>query len=86
MKTLRRLRETRIGDSTMEIGLTVVFGRNDEEWEGRITDIWTLRNGKTLFIIENAVFGSGTARTFTSRDNEVTGFITDVEIEHGFYG
>jgi hypothetical protein len=30
MKTLRRLGETRVGDSTMEIGLTVVFGRNDE--------------------------------------------------------
>jgi hypothetical protein len=35
-RTIRRLRETRVGDSTMEIGLTVVFGRNDEEWQGRI--------------------------------------------------
>jgi hypothetical protein len=85
-KTIRRLRETRVGDSTMEIGLTVVFGRNDEEWKGRIADIWNLRNGKTFFIIKNAVSGSGKVQTFTIRDNEVTKYITDLEIEHGFYG
>jgi hypothetical protein len=67
-RVLRRLRETRVGDSTMEIGLTVVFGRNDEEWKGRIADIWTLRNGKTFFIIKNAVSGSGKVQTFTIRD------------------
>jgi hypothetical protein len=70
----------------MELGLTVVFGRNDEAWKGRISDIWTLRNGKTFFIIKNAVSGSGKVQTFTIRDEEVTGYITDLEIEYGFYG
>jgi hypothetical protein len=45
----QRLHETRIGDSTMHIGLTVVFGRNDEAWKGRIADIGALRNGKTFY-------------------------------------
>jgi hypothetical protein len=83
-RTIKRLREINVGDSTMRIGLTVIFGRNEEEWKGRIADIWNLRNGKTFFIIKNAVFGSGKVQTFTIRDNEVAKYITDLEIEHGF--
>jgi hypothetical protein len=83
-RTMKRLREVKIGDSTMHIGLTVIFGRNEEEWKGRIADIWTLRNEKTFFIITNAVSGSGKVQTFTIRDEEATRYITDLEIEHGF--
>ena len=36
---VKRLKETRAGDSTMHIGLAVVFGRNEEAWTGRIADI-----------------------------------------------
>jgi hypothetical protein len=76
-KTLRRLGETKVGESTLEIGLTVVFGRNEEEWKGRIADIWNLRNGKAFYIIENAVSDSGKVQTFTIRDNEVIKIITE---------
>ena len=83
---VKRLIETKVGDATMQIGLTVVFVNNEEEWKGRITDIQTLYNGKILYEIENAVSGSGKARSFTLQRDDITKFITDLEIEYGFYG
>ena len=83
---VKRLTETKVGDSTMQIGLTVVFVKNEEEWKGRITDIQTLYNGKILYEIENAVSGSGKVQSFTLQRDDITKFITDLEIEYGFYG
>jgi hypothetical protein len=81
-RVLKRLHETRVGDSTMRRGLTVVSGGNGEAWKGRIADISTLRNGKTFYYIENAVSDSGKVRSF---NKEVVEIITDLEIAHGFY-
>ena len=83
---VKRLTETKVGDATMQIGLTVVFVNNEEEWKGRITDIQTLYNGKILYEIENAVSGSDKVQDFTLQRDDITKFITDLEIEYGFYG
>jgi hypothetical protein len=48
-RVLKHLRETRTGDSTMRIGLAVVFTKNEEAWRGRITDMGTVRNGKIFY-------------------------------------
>jgi hypothetical protein len=85
-RTIKRLREINAGDSSIRIGLTVVFGRNEEEWKGRIADRGIYATERPFYAIENAVSGSGKVQTFTISDNEVTGYITDLEIEHGFYG
>jgi hypothetical protein len=85
-RVLKRLHETRTGDSTMHTGLTVVFGRNDEAWRGRITDMGTLRNGKTFYYIKDAVSDSGKVQSFNIEDKEVVEIITDLEIEYRVYG
>jgi ribosomal protein L2 len=63
-RVLKRLTETRIGDSTMHKGLTVVFGRNEEVWKGRISEMGTLPNGKTFYFIKKAVSDSGKVQSF----------------------
>jgi predicted secreted protein len=85
-RVLKHLRETKIGDSTQYIGLTVVFGRNEETWKGRISDMGTLRNGKTFYYVKDAVSDSGKVQSFDIEDKEMVKIITDSEIEHGFYG
>ena len=70
----------------MQIGLAVVFGRDEEAWIGRIADIWTLRKGKTFYETENAVSKSGKVQSLTIRDKEIIKIISDLEIEQGFYG
>ena len=70
----------------MRIGLTVAFGRNEEVWQGRIADIWTLRNGKTFYYIKSAVSDSGKVQSFNIEDSEVIKIITDLEIEYGYGG
>ena len=67
----------------MRIGLTVAFGINEEVWQGRIADIWTLRNAKTFYYIKNAVSDSGMVQSFNIEDSEVIKIITDLEIEYG---
>ena len=74
---VKRLKETKVGDSTMQIGLTVVFGKNEEEWKGRITDIWTLRNGKIFYEIENVVSNSGKVQSFTIRDKDISEIVIE---------
>jgi hypothetical protein len=86
-RLLKRLRETRIGDSTtMHIGLTVVFAKNEEAWRGRIADMGTLPNGKTFYYIKDAVSDSGKVHSFDIEGKEIIKSITDLELEHGFYG
>jgi hypothetical protein len=86
-RLLKRLRETRIGDSTaMRIGLTVVFAKNEEAWRGRIADMGTLPNGKTFYYIKDAVSNSGKVHSFDIEGKDIIKSITDLEIEHSFYG
>jgi hypothetical protein len=47
-RVLKRLSETRIGASPIPTGSMVIFAKNEEEWKGRISDMGTLPNGKTL--------------------------------------
>jgi ribosomal protein L2 len=86
-RVLKHLRETRIGDSTsMRIGLTVVFGKNEESWTGRILDMGTLPNGKIFCYIKDAVSDSGKVQSFDIESKEIIKTITDLELEHGFCG
>jgi hypothetical protein len=85
-RVLKRLRETRTGDSAMRGGITVVFAKNDEAWKGRIADTGTLRNGKTLYCAKNAVSDSGKVQSFDIEGKEIIKTITDLETERGFYG
>jgi hypothetical protein len=86
-RVLKHLHETRIGDSTsMHIGLTVVFGKNEESWKGRISDMGTLPNGKTFYYIKDAVSDSGKVQSFDIESKEIIKIITDLEMEHGFCG
>ena len=55
----------------MRIGLTVAFGRNEEVWQGRIADIWTLRNGKIFYEIENAVSDSDKTQPFIIQRDDI---------------
>jgi hypothetical protein len=86
-RVLKHLHETRVGDSTtMRIGLTVVFAQNEESWRGRIADRGTLPNGKPFYFIKDAVSGSGKVHSFDIEGKDIIKSITDLEIEHGFYG
>jgi hypothetical protein len=85
-RVLKRLRETRVGDSSMRIGLTVVFVKNEEAWRGRIVDMGTLPNGKTFYYIKDAVSDNGTVHSFDIEGKDIIKSITDLELEHGFYG
>jgi hypothetical protein len=70
-RILKRLYETKIGDSTaMRIGLAVIFDRNEETWKGRISDMGTLRNGKTFYYVKDAVSDSGKVQSFNIEDKE----------------
>jgi hypothetical protein len=47
---LKHLQETRVGDdSTMRIGSTIIFHKNEEAWRGIVSEMGTLRNGKTFY-------------------------------------
>jgi hypothetical protein len=70
-RVVKRLNETKIGDSTMRIGLMVVFARNEEAWRGKISDMGTLRNGKTFYHIKNAVSDSGKVQSFDIEGKEI---------------
>jgi hypothetical protein len=85
-RVLKRLYETKIGDSTQYIGMTVVFGKNEETWRGRISDMRTLSNGKTFCYIKNAISDSGKVRSFDIESKEIIKSITDLEMKYGFYG
>jgi hypothetical protein len=85
-RVLKRLRETQIGGSAMRTGLTIIFRKNEEAWRGRISDMGTLRNGKTFYYINDAVSDSGKVQSFDVEGKDIIRGITDLEIEHGFYG
>jgi hypothetical protein len=85
-RVLKHLRETRIGDSSMRIGSTIIFRKNEEAWRGGISDTGTLRNGKTFYFVEDAVSDSGKVQSFDIEGKDIIRIITDLEIEYGFYG
>jgi hypothetical protein len=85
-RILKHLHETRIGDSSMRIGSTIIFRKNEEAWRGRISDMGTLRNGKTFYYIEDAVSGSGKVQSCDIESIDIIRGITDLETGHGFYG
>jgi hypothetical protein len=64
----------------------IIFCKNEEAWRGRILDMRTLRNGKTFYFVEDAVSDSGKIHSFDVEGKEIIKSITDLEIEHGFYG
>jgi hypothetical protein len=84
-RVLKHLHETRIGESSMSIGLTVVFAKNEEAWRGRIADTGTLPNGKTFYFIKDSVSDSGKVQSFDIESKDIVKSITDLEMEHGFY-
>jgi hypothetical protein len=85
-RVLKRLRETQIGESSMRIGSTIIFCKNEEGWRGRISDMVRLRNGKTFYYIKDAVSDSGKVQSFDIESKDIIRIITDLEIEYGFYG
>jgi hypothetical protein len=85
-RILKRITETRIGASPMPVGSMVIFAKNEEAWKGRISDCGTLSNGKTFYYVKDAVSDSGKVHSFDVEGKEIIKSITDLEIEHGFYG
>jgi hypothetical protein len=85
-RVLKHLRETRIGESSMRIGLMIIFCKNEEAWRGRISEMRTLRNGKTFYFVEDAVSDSGKVHSFDIEIKDIIRSITDLELEYGFYG
>jgi hypothetical protein len=85
-RILKHLHETRIGDSSMRIDSTIIFRKNEEAWRGKISEMRTLRNGKTFYFVGNAVSDSGKIHSFDVEGKDIIRSITDLEIEHGFYG
>jgi hypothetical protein len=64
----------------------IIFCKNEEAWRGRISDMGTLRNGKTFYFVEGAVSDSGKVHSFDVEGKDIIRSISDLEIEHGFYG
>jgi hypothetical protein len=64
----------------------IIFCKNEEGWRGRISEMGTLRNGKTFYFVEDAVSDSGKIHSFDVEGKEIIRSITDLEIEYGFYG
>jgi hypothetical protein len=88
-RVLKRLHETGINDdSAMRIGSTIIFRKNEEAWRGIISEMGTLRNGKTFYYIKDAVSNSGKVQSFDIEGRDIIRGITDLEIEYGygFYG
>jgi hypothetical protein len=85
-RVLKRLHETQIGESSMRIGSLIIFRKNEEVWKGRVSETGALRNGKAFYFVEDAVSGSGKIHSFDVEGKEIIRSITDLEIEHGFYG
>jgi hypothetical protein len=85
-RVLKRLNEIQVGDSTFPIGSTVIFRKNEEAWRGRISDCGTLSNGKTFYYVKDAVSDSGKVQSFDVEGKEIIRAISDLEMEHGFYG
>jgi hypothetical protein len=83
---LKHLHETRIGKSSMCMGSIIIFRKNEEAWRGKISDMGTLRNGKIFYFVEDAVSDSGKIHSFDVEGKDIIKGITDLEIEHGFYG
>jgi hypothetical protein len=63
-RVLKHLHETWIGDSSMRIGSTIIFRKNEKAWRGIISEMGTLRNGKTFHYIKDAVSDSGKVQSF----------------------
>jgi hypothetical protein len=87
-RILKHLRETQIGESSMPMrtGSMIIFRKNEEGWRGRISEMRTLRNGKTFYFVEDAVSDSGKTHSFDVEGKDIISIITDLEMEYGFYG
>jgi hypothetical protein len=83
-RVLKHLHETWIGDYSMHKGSTVIFLKNEEAWRGTISEMGTLRNGKTFYYVKDTVSGSGKVQSFDIEGRDIIKGITDLEIEHGF--
>jgi hypothetical protein len=70
----------------MRTGSIIIFRKNEEAWRGKISEMGPLRNGKTFYSIKDAVSDSGKVQSFDIEGREIIRGITDLEIEHGFYG
>jgi hypothetical protein len=70
----------------MRIGSMIIFSKNEEGWRGRVSDMGTLRNGKTFYFVEDAVSGNGKGHSFDVEGKDIIRSISDLEMEHGFYG
>jgi hypothetical protein len=84
-RVLKRLREMRVGDSTLSIGSVIIFCKNEEAWTGRISDKGTVRNGKTFYFIKDAVSDNGKVQSFDIESKDIIKGITELEMEYGFY-
>jgi hypothetical protein len=85
-RVLKHLIETQTGTSPIPVGSMVVFAKNEEAWKGRIADMGTVRNGKTFYYVKDAVSDSGKVQSFDIEGKDIIKGITDLEMEHGFYG
>jgi hypothetical protein len=59
-----RENEVKVGDSTIRIGLKVIFGRDGKYWTGKITDIYTM-NRKEFYEVLDAVADTGRSVCFS---------------------
>jgi hypothetical protein len=83
-RVLKRLKEVRIGASPIPIGTMVIFAKNEEAWRGRVSEAGTLRNGKPVYYVKNAVSDSGKEQTLNVDGKEIIKDITDMEMERGY--
>jgi N-acyl-D-aspartate/D-glutamate deacylase len=83
-RVLKRIAETRTGASPLPVGSMVVFTKNEEAWRGGISDMGTLRDGKTFYYVKDAVSDSGKVQSFDIEGKEIIKDITDLEMDHGF--
>jgi protein associated with RNAse G/E len=71
---IKKFRETevKVGDSTIRIGLKVIFGRDGKYWTGKITSIYTM-NRKEFYEVIDAVADDGEVKSFSYlRDKDIS--------------
>jgi hypothetical protein len=49
----------------------IIFLKNEEAWRGRISEMRTLRNGKTFYFVEDAVYDNGKVKSFDVEGKDI---------------
>jgi hypothetical protein len=82
-KTIRECLEgvdsqPKIGDSTIRVGLKVIFGRDGKYWTGKITDIYTMNRKEFYEVLDAVAADDGEVKDFSFlRDKDISQIVRE---------